>query len=293
MPRPEAPGRGGFPLPRLPVAPGLWPPHSQPPPHTASPLSLRLLLSAVYGTHVSLDLRAPWPIQDDLTQTHFCKTPFFHVGSQCGCRWTWLRGSPPLNPPQPLSEAFSKQMSVFSFICVILYSEKQIFPATPPRGGASQSVVQAHSTGLTWELGRDAVSRSTPAPPNRSLAPGPSSLCWGTPVRPKRENLCCQSQVPSEGPPPLSPVSQHLAVQAWGARSWPVPEVSPAPPPHQVRRACGPELCPPTRLPQEAVLPAGLLTCDLGLGPDWEAGSSQMHLVERRSHWSRRAPHPA
>lgn len=184
-------------------------------------------------------------------------------------------------------------MSVFSFICVILYSEKQIFPATPPRGGASQSVVQADSTGLTRELGRDAVSRSTPAPPNWSLALGPSSLCWGTLVSPKRKILCRRSQVPSEGPLPLSPVSQHLAVQAWGARSWPVPEVSPAPPPHQVRRACGPELCPPTRLPQEAVLPAGLLTCDLGLGPDWEAGSSQMHLVERRSHWSRRAPHPA
>lgn len=100
---PRGSRRGGFPLPRLPVAPGLWPPHSPPPPHTASPLSLRLLLSAVYGTHVSLDLRAPWPIQDDLTQTHFCKTPFFHVRSQHGCRWTWLWGTPPLNPPQPLS----------------------------------------------------------------------------------------------------------------------------------------------------------------------------------------------
>lgn len=177
MPRPEAPG---FPLPRLPVAPGLWLPHSQPPPHTASPLSLRLLLSAVYGTHVSLDLRAPWPIQDDLTQTHFCKTPFFHVRSQCGCRWTWLWGSPPLNPPQPLSEAFSKQMSVFSFICVILYSEKQIFPATPPRGGASQSVVRptALASPGSW------VEMQFPGPrqPRRTGAwPRGPAVCVGGP----------------------------------------------------------------------------------------------------------------
>lgn len=177
---PRGSRRGGFPLPRLPVAPGLWPPHSPPPPHTASPLSLRLLLSAVYGTHVSLDLRAPWPIQDDLTQTHFCKTPFFHVRSQCGCWWTWLRGSPPLNPPQPLSEAFSKQMSVFSFICVILYSEKQIFPATPPRGGASQSVVRptALASPGSW------VEMQFPGPrqPRRTGAwPWGPAVCVGGP----------------------------------------------------------------------------------------------------------------
>lgn len=47
----------------------------------------------------------------------------------------------PATAPLP-AEAFSKQMSVFSFIRVFFYSKKQIFPATPPRGGASQSVVR-------------------------------------------------------------------------------------------------------------------------------------------------------
>lgn len=202
-------------------------------------------------------------------------------------------GDPATQPATaPLRGVLQADERFLLYTCFLLLKKADL-SSNASSGRRFSKCGQAHSTGLTWELGRDAVSRSTPAPPNRSLAPGPSSLCWGTPARPKRENLCCQSQAPSEGPPPLSPVSQHLAVQAWGARSWPVPEVSPAPPPRQVRRACGPELCPPTRLPQDAVLPAGLRPGDLGLGPDWEAGSSQMYLVERRSHWSRRAPHPA
>lgn len=169
-------------LPPSPAPSGSWPVAASLPASASHglPPEPASLLSAVYGTHVSLDLRAPWPIQDDLTQTHFCKTPFFHVRSQRGCRWTWLRGTPPLNPPQPLSEAFSKQMSVFSFIRVILYSEKQIFPATPPRGGASQSVVRptALASPGSW------VEMQFPGPrqPRRTGAwPRGPAVCVGGP----------------------------------------------------------------------------------------------------------------